>query len=654
MLRWGIVATLIWHYTVDASLVGMLLIRSDNLYFKISGIVVGLAAVVPVAYCGALYLRRGRFEAVDDLLNQAEPAPEIKLAREAVVAEQPEYSRQRYDALTTGAMGFLAVCVIVGGLLAWRLKREHIGDYLKVSADSTQATQHGDAVMREHGLDPKSYHKSAVMVDTTDPTVNEFLNRRMSASAINDIYDHQVPGALWRVRYFRDSQVEEFLVTEKPDGSWHGFWHTVAEAAKGANLKKEEAIGTVEKYLESKKQINLSEWKLVSSNSDKRPNRTDHLLIWQQNTPLDPAHSGDGSSSDHAYKRMSVTVLGDEPTDFRTFIKIPDEFVRKQGEQTVGRILMTIFQVCVGLALVIGVLVFFFKRLRVQPAVRIPWRRLFGWGLAGVAGYAVSFLFGRGIPDLLQQYPTSLPLSIFLGSRVVAILFACAFIFGFITVLYGLAWSFGARTFGEEQLPGWLGMPALYYRDAFWIAVGGSAVLIGLRRLLDFAMVWWPTLHRELPSSFGDSYDSIYPGAGVIGGAIFRGLLGTGILVLGAAFMAAGVRLRWMRLVMFVAVAAATVRNWGSPADFLKQFLISAILLAVVVLGIKRVVRFNLLGLFLVLACMALLGGAVELLSQPNAFYRANGYGILVAVVALLAWPLVAWRQGGNGVPAAN
>ena len=86
MLRWGIVATLIWHYTVDASLVGMLLIRSDNLYFKISGIVVGLAAVVPVAYCGVLYVTRGRFEAVDDLLNQAEPAPDIKFARDPVAA----------------------------------------------------------------------------------------------------------------------------------------------------------------------------------------------------------------------------------------------------------------------------------------------------------------------------------------------------------------------------------------------------------------------------------------------------------------------------------------------------------------------------------------------------------------------------------------
>src|SRR5208283_2180080 len=48
----GVVATLIWHYTVDASLVGLLLIRSDNVYFRISGVVVALAAVAPLAYSG--------------------------------------------------------------------------------------------------------------------------------------------------------------------------------------------------------------------------------------------------------------------------------------------------------------------------------------------------------------------------------------------------------------------------------------------------------------------------------------------------------------------------------------------------------------------------------------------------------------------------
>src|SRR6267154_1448284 len=48
MLRWGILATLAWHYTVDASLVGLLLIRSSSWYFKGSGMVVALAAAAPL------------------------------------------------------------------------------------------------------------------------------------------------------------------------------------------------------------------------------------------------------------------------------------------------------------------------------------------------------------------------------------------------------------------------------------------------------------------------------------------------------------------------------------------------------------------------------------------------------------------------------
>jgi len=47
MLRWGILATLVWHYTIDASLVGLLLIRSSNWYFRVSGVVAGLAVLIP-------------------------------------------------------------------------------------------------------------------------------------------------------------------------------------------------------------------------------------------------------------------------------------------------------------------------------------------------------------------------------------------------------------------------------------------------------------------------------------------------------------------------------------------------------------------------------------------------------------------------------
>jgi len=54
MLRWGILATLVWHYTVDASLVGLLLIRSSSMYFRVSGIVVGLAVLDSIWRCGLL------------------------------------------------------------------------------------------------------------------------------------------------------------------------------------------------------------------------------------------------------------------------------------------------------------------------------------------------------------------------------------------------------------------------------------------------------------------------------------------------------------------------------------------------------------------------------------------------------------------------
>lgn len=653
MLRWGIVATLVWHYTVDASLVGMLLIRSDNLYFKISGIVVGLAAVAPLVFSGALYLARGRFEEVSDLLNQAEGAPEISLAREATTA-QAAVTARRYHALTAGTLGFLAVCVAVGGFLALKLKREHIGDYMKVSVDRTAATARADAIMREHGLDPNSFRKAAQMVETTNPVANEFLGRRMSISAINEIYSQRIPGALWRVRYFRDSQPEEFAVTLKPGGTLHGFWHTLAEAAKGADLTKEEAVGTAERFLRENKQIDLSGWKLVEANSDKRPNRTDHTLTWQQNTPLDPESSGAKDPSDHAYERMSLQVLGDEPADYRTFIKIPEEFERKQSEQSVGRILVAVGQACVGLGILIGVLVFFFKRLRAQPAVKVPWRRLLGWGLVGLGGYFANFFLARGLPALLASYPTTMPLRMYFGTVVIFILLSGGVVLGLITLVFGLAWSFGARAFGEEQLPGWLSMPKEYYRDAFWIGVGGAAALMGLRRVLDFLSVWWPTLHRGLPASFGDSFDAVFPGVGIVGMAVFRGLLVSGALLLAGAFLGAELRVRWLRLFLFFAVAATVVTSWGSPVDFLKQFLASAILLAVVVFGMRSLVRFNMLGLFLIVASSTLVAGAGELLTQPNAFYKANGYGVLLALVLLLGWPLVTWRLRRETAPGVG
>jgi hypothetical protein len=653
MLRWGILATLIWHYTVDASLVGLFLVRSNSMYFKISGAVVGAAAVAPLAFAAISYLLRGRFEDDKDLLNSAVPAPDISLA----VASESTPSGVaigRYDALAPGMLGFLAVCVVAGGFLAWRLQPESIGDYLKLAVDARSARTRSDEILRQRGPDPNSYRHATLLVNATDPVTNEFLRQRGGVTHLNEIYAKQVPGALWRVRYFRDSQPEEYAIVLKPDGSLHAVRHTLAESAPGASLTKDEAVARAEKFLREEKTIDLGHWALVEAKSDKLPHRTDHTLTWQQDAPLDSAAGPLADSSGHAYARVELVVLGDEVTNYRTYIKIPDDWRRKQEEITLPRMLLNYALPILFLGgLGIAALVLFLKNLRSEAARSIPWKRLSLWAFWGLAGYVLVFALGNRIPNFLNAYNTAIPLKTMLGVVAITALLGGPFNFGFLLLLFGISWYYAKCAFGEEHIPGWTGMPAAYYRDALWIGLGGFALVLGLQNLLQTVAQRWPTAQRSAEASFGSNFDAILPAASTLGTSLLHSLMLTGVLALAASFIAAQLRPRWLRFSMFLLGALAMMamggNSWGSPADFAKQWLEQAIFLGVVVWGVRRVMRFNILGGFLVLAMIALARDAAALLPQPDTFYRSNGYAVILMLLLLVGWPFVAWRGRSGG-----
>ena len=265
MLRWGILATLIWHYTVDASLVGLFLVRSDNLYFKVSGVIVGLAAAAPLLFSLASYLKRGEFEAVEDLQNSAEPQPQISFdsAREARKEQTP--ASVRYHALTGGAIAALAVCFVLGAFAALKPKQERIGDYLKLTVNAREATALADSTLRSRGLNPGAYVHTTLFMNNSDPAANEFLREKIGVAAANHVYETQIPIALWGTRYFRDSDPEEYFVVLKSDGSLHSVHHTLAENAPGPSLAKEDAIKLGENIAKKQKKNNLTEWSVVKS-----------------------------------------------------------------------------------------------------------------------------------------------------------------------------------------------------------------------------------------------------------------------------------------------------------------------------------------------------------------------------------------------------
>jgi membrane protease YdiL (CAAX protease family) len=654
MLRWGILATLIWHYTVDASLVGLLLIRSNSLYFKVSGMVVALAAAAPLLFAAISYLSRGRFEPDEDLLNQAAPVPEISLsaAPEEISAR---VSTRRYDALSSGLLAFLAVCLVVGAAVAWKVKPESIGDYLKLSVNARSARAHADAIFQQRGLQPNTYIHSTLLVNVTDPVTNEFLRERVGVARINEILAAQVPGALWRVRYFRDSQPEEFAVVLRPDGSLHAVRHTVAEEAPGALLSKEEALARAEKFLRDEKKIDLARWSLVDSNSDKRPHRIDHTFTWQQNAPLDNGSTASsaaakGSAADHAFARIELVVLGDEVTDYRTYIKIPDEWRRRQEEKTLAKI---VFGYAIPILVVVGfaitALIVFLKNLRSEIGRSIPWKHLARWSAWGPVGYVLTVAFGNYVQGTLNSYPTAVPLKAFLGTSAIFTLLGALFSFGLLALLFGMAWYYGTRAFGEERIPGWTSMPRAYYRDALFIGLGGTAAWVALDAIVKFANQHLPGAQAGAAANFGTSLDAMFPAAAILGSGVRTGLTLTAVVAITASFIASAIRPKWLRASIFVLAVFALggfAANWHDPMDVAKKMVIAAVWIGAIDVAVRYLVRFNVLGYFLIAAGLFLLGGAGEMLKHPDYFYKANGYGVLVALVILFGWPLVAWRKG--------
>jgi len=492
---------------------------------------------------------------------------------------------------------------------------------------------------------------ATIFVDVTDATASEYLREKIGVPALNEIYEKRVPGALWRARFFRDGQPEEYSVVLRPDGELHSVHHDVAEAAAGASLSKEEALAKAQDFLATRKGIDLSQWTLVEATSEKKPHRLDHKLIWQEKQPLDdPQGTTAADTADHAFARMQLAVVGDEVTNYRTFIKIPDEWRRKHEEQSVARTISNyLAPLCVA-GFGMTILILFLREIKSELMKAVPWRRFAVWGLFGLAAYALVAGFGNRFAQALSQYQTAIPLKFAIGALGIGLLIGAFFYLGAIVLVFAMAWFFLRQAFGDAKFPGWRGMPGTYYRDALAIGVGGTAALIAVKRVSEWVSTHWPTAHQSLGAAFGNDFDSVLPAISISATAVLRGLLFTGLIALTAGFIAARCKSSAVRVVLFVLGSLAMTGGWGSPADFLKQWIANAIFLGVVVFGVTRVARLNLMGYFLVLAISVLMLGTVELVSQPNDIYRHQGILCGVALVVLLAWPLTSWLRAKESI----
>ena len=652
MLRWGIWATLIWHYTVDAFLISTSLLRSHGVYLRVSGAVVGGAALIPLAIAAVSYISRGGFVADTSLLNSARPigGPPMDAAlsgseqvapAETALPEAAASTPTSDVTISTRALAVLIACGVLGVALLAGVKREAIGDFVRFQINAQEATGRSDEDLRQINVDPDTYHHATTVTYTFDDYTNEYLRRAIGIAAANRVYRDQVPSAFWTIRYFRDSQKEEYFVVLKPDGSLHSVHHTIDEKAPGANLSKEEAQARAEVFLRDRKNVNLVDWNLVETKTDKKPARTDHSFEWEQKAALGVAPGQAGTEGAHI--RMQLQVQGDEVSGYRVYIRIPETWRDAESRTTPAQIAQAFGKACLFGAAIIAVLVVFLRNLKSPDVARVPWRALGKLSvlmlLAGIVIYA------NRAPQLLSNYSTAMPLATFYIILFITMIFITAIYIAGAVLLLGLAWFFLERAFGPGRIPLWRGMNGAYFRDAFCLALFGCAAVMGFNRL-PALFARWPVLRHSLGASLPQNLDFLNPAVGSLASSIAAGFLAVGLLGIAAGLIAAYVRPAWMRAALMILYAVLMATNVASPGAFFREAAFHLAGVAVLWYGVTRFARFNVLGYFLLAAVITLVPSAIELLKQPNPYLHANGYAVLAVAVAILAWPLMRWQRG--------
>jgi membrane protease YdiL (CAAX protease family) len=651
MLRWGIWATLIWHYTVDAFLVSTSLMRTHGAYLKVSGALVGGAALIPLAIAAVSYISRGGFTVEASLLNSARPLGgppmDLSVAESRQAAQAPpapvveaETASRGAAAMSTRALAILVACGVLGVALLAGVKRETIGDFVRFPINTREAIARCDGALREIHVDPSSYHHAATITYTFDEYANEYLRRTIGMAAANRIYRDQVPSALWTVRYFRNSQNDEYMVVLTADGSLHSIHHTVDESAPGANLSREEAQSRAEAFLRARKGVNFADWNLVESRTDKKPARTDHFFEWEQKAALDGAADGQG-----AHIRMQLRVIGDDVSRYRIFIKIPETWRDAESRTTPAQTAQSFVAIAVAGIALVAALVVFFRNLKSPQVARVPWRFLGKLsGLVLVAGIAAYI---NKLPQLFMSYTTAWPLATYDSILVITAIFVTALYAAGGVILLGFACFFVERAFGPGRIPAWSSLKPAYFRDAFFLGLFGSAAVLGLNRL-PALFARWPLLRHSLSANVPEGLDVLNPAVGGIAASILAAFLIVGVLGIVASLIAAYVRPAWMRAALLILYAVLMATDVATPGAFFRDAAFHLLALAALWFGITHIARFNVLGYFLLAATMSLVPAAVELLRQPNPYLHANGYAIAAFALAMLAWPLVKWQRANK------
>jgi hypothetical protein len=597
MLRFGILATLVWHYTVDAALIGSFLFDASSLFYRLNAVALGLAILAPLILSVVLYRRHRGFVTLEEPVAAVEEPPaEVVEAVESVAPLRPVWNPR-----------WLYLAAAVAGVLGLLVGPHTFGDWIRIRLDRGSAA----ALAVRSVPDADRWRRVTEFIANLDVAEFEYLRRVVGADAADRIVRERKPTAAWLTRFYRPLEKEEWRIFLDESGAVARRDHLLDERSPGDRLTAGEARHRAETALTARGMT------LVDSSEERRDKRTDWSFVFE-----DPQfHAGD------ARARESVELHGGEISNFRRFLKLPEDWLREFQKPSLRNFVVPAL---IG-SLALPLLIIFLRRLGSRETV-FHWRAYALVGGSALLLTAVAAL--NQLSAAMMGYDTATPeqnyVTQYFIARVVMVVFAGAGIFALALAVD----VFRQAAIGRAPL----GRPSMAR------AVGVAALLAGSSRAIGWAMDRVPGPRPSLPVWNTGGLDAYLPGLN----PIFQGYLAA-VVALCCGGILVFAMLRYMRVqrrlitLGLIAIGVALSRSL-TPVEFIAHAAAVTAWIGVVAL-IVWTSAADLVGIGVGLFWLSALGAAFGLMRQPDAWVRWNGMvAAFVVLVAGWAFPVL-WKE---------
>lgn len=389
--------------------------------------------------------------------------------------------------------------------------------FVDLSVDKKEALAKAESYLVSLGADLKGYHKAIVF--HSDGWADRYLQKILGVKKEEEfLKQHNYNLFYWNIRFFKESQKEEYRVTISPKtAEMLSFEHSIEDIARRDDINKEFARRKAEEFLKSAYKINLDEYAFHAENAKRYDFRTDYTFSWEKKNVYIPWEKTEGG----AKLLISITLAGSEIRSFnKNWLDIPEKFKRYiQNRLALGEYLSSFSFLLIAALVIFSICTVVKKKHTVTAKIS---RKLY-INLAAVLIVLNILAVANEFQRLVIGYPTTVTMSAYFWLSIMRMFLSIGF-GGVMFVFPGMA----GELLRAEQLRDVKYSSLLYYvkttffsRNISWAIFFGYLLfftLLGFQAVLFYLGQEYLGVWKELTSlsQFSSSYLPFF-GAFVIG-----------------------------------------------------------------------------------------------------------------------------------------